>query len=571
MPTPPRPTPRPGGLSPSGGRPMGSAGAGPSMRPGGGSPSGGGRPGMGGGPGNSMLGNRRDTTEKNEKIIYFSQLNFDQTSNDYIMTKVTIGTFVFLLLIGVLAYFLGWGLNAWLGIGIAFLFWGFYFFSSLFMRPRMASMAYKDKKNYWTYEMTDEYKQRNVVLNDFKQKIATELIKTSDKVLIDDVSVELMSYDPLIFDFAIRSGIKKDRIKQEVPHWAGKFDCETGTITSTGINTWRIVYPRRGKWETLSGKKITPKDAVGETKEPSIDCNPIGIRTDNFQEVYIDNATKHTVVSGGTGTGKSNMFNMILMNQFPTDALILFFDGKGEECISGQKRWFSVTEIEQAQAWIGAIKNEMSTNGRRNKAKAAHKAKKFLPADKASTDPDAIPFSPDFPPIIIAIDECHSWCDMKDPVRAGFAREMRAFLTGVAEKGRSHGITLLLAAQQPRDESMPSGAVSQAAQFIAFQQAASFEAYAFGNKGIDITACKPSDIPNVDPDKVGQFAFASEETSNTAIPVKGYFITGDAVEKAAETYSNKKRWNNPVVQDAVRRYKDLYEKSKNKNNLPPTL
>lgn len=519
-----------------------------------------------------MLGNRRDTTEKKEKIIYFSQLNFDQTANDYLMTKVTIGTFVFLLVLAALAYFLHWGINAWLGIGIAFLFWCFYFFSSLIMKPKMAAMPYKDKKNYWTYELTEEYKQRNVVLNDFKRLIGTSLITPQDKVLIDDVSVELMSYDPLIFDFAIRSGrVTKDKIKHSVPSWAGQFDCETGTLSSTGINTWRIVYPRKGKWETLSGKKITPKDAVGETHDPSIDRNPIGIRTDNFQEVYIDNATKHTVVSGGTGTGKSNMFNMILVNQFPSDALILFFDGKGEECISGEKRWFSVTEIEQAQAWIGAIKNEMSTNGRRNKAKAAHKAKKFLPADKASTDPDAIPFSPDFPPIIIAIDECHSWCDMKDPSRVGFAREMRAFLTGVAEKGRSHGITLLLAAQQPRDESMPSGAVSQAAQFIAFQQAASFEAYAFGNKGIDITACKPSEIPNVDPDKIGQFAFASDETSNTAIPVKGYFITADTVEKSAETYSNKKRWNNPVVQDAARRYQEIYNGSKNRDNLPPSI
>lgn len=522
------------------------------------------------GGGGGRLGNRRDVTEKKEKAIYYSQLNFDETANDYIMTKMTFGTLILIIICAVITFFFNLGMNAVLGCVIAFAFWVFYFVTSLIMKPKMVDMPYKEKKNYWTYELTQEYKQRNVVLNDFKRNIAQSLLREDRTVLVDDVSVELMSFNPLIFDFVIRANTKKDTIRRSVPEWGSKFDCETGIITSTGINAWRVVYPREGKWETLAGKKVYPKDAVGGTVEPSIERNPIGIRTDNFAEVCIDNASAHTIVSGQSGYGKSNMFNMILVNQFPSDAIILFFDAKGVEAPAGRDRWFPVTCFEQASAWIDAILLEMSPNGRRKEyqTKMGNK-KKFLSAEKAADDPDAVAFTPDYPPIIIAVDECYSWVNVTQEDGKS-ARKCANFLKMVAQKGRSFGITLLVASQVPKDAFIPSDVKSQADQYIAFQQSRETDAFAFGSKSIDYNATKPSEIPATDAG-IGQFAFAGKDTNNTAIPVKGYFITADTVEKQAKAFSNKKKTNNPVVATAMKAYEEYKKKSATPEMLPDSI
>lgn len=556
-----RPT---GGGRPSGGPPSrpsgGGAGARPSgpSRPSSGSPRGGMGAGRGDAPG------RRDVTEKKEKPIYYSQLNFDETSNDYMMTKTTIGTFVFLVVLLLVAFLLKWSLNAFIGIAIGFLFWGAYFFGSLFKRSRMGTMSYKEKKSYWTYEMTGEYKERNVVLNDFKRLVATDLLRDDRTVLIDDVSVELVSFDPLIFDFSIRSKTKADDIKRTVPNWAGKFGCEVGTLTKTGINSWRVVYPREDKWDTLNGKNVSPDDVIGEKCEPSVAKNPIGIRTDNFQEVYLNNAELHTIVTGSTGTGKSNMFNMILVNQFPSDAIILFFDMKGGVAAAkGEERWWSVTSHEQAQAWIGPILDEMSEHSARKRALVAAHKDKFLPAAEADKDPDALPFSAEFPPIILAIDECASWTNINDNPMEG--RAFKNFLAMVAQKGRSFGITLLVAAQSPKDSAIPADVRGNSSQFIVFQQPKEFVPAAFGGQQIDYKACDPSDIPTSK--KKGQFAYAGADTDNTAIPVKGYFISTDTVSKEAHIYSSKKKMNHPIVQKAIQNYDEIYSKSPNKKNL----
>lgn len=567
-PTPPnRPMNRPGGPGPAG-RPMGAAGAGgarPGMsggpRPGGAAGMGGAgaRPGGMGAPGGNVgLGNRRDVTEKKEKIIYFSQLNFDQTANDYLMTKTTIGTFVVLVILAVLAYFFGWGINAWLGIGLAFLFWGFYFFSSIVVKPKMAAMEYKDKKNYWTYELTDEYKQRNVVLNDFKQKIATELIKPNDKVLIDEVSVELASYNPLIFDFAIRSSITDKEVKQKVPNWAGKFSCETGTVTNTDINTWRVVYPREGMWKTLEGRKVSPNDVLGTHHEPTISYNPIGVRTDTRQEMYITNADCHTVITGDSGFGKSNTFNLILKNQFANEALLLFFDFKQSEAPAVNDRCFSVIRYEQMLAWKPAIMAEIS---RRNSILTKQGAKKFLPASEASSDPDALPFTADFPPIIIAIDECGMWCE------SGTREEKTAFkdfINEVSRVGRSAGVTLICGSQSPRDSDIPDLVKRNSTQFIAYHQTSETVKAAIGKERTPSEA-DPSSIPNKKPNGgggVGQFALVAGSTNDMAVPVKAYFVTAQDIISEAKNNKNKKKTNLKVVQHAMREYDEIKSKSK---------
>lgn len=532
---------------------------------------GGGYGDRGGGSRAGFAGGRRDVTEKGEKPIYFSQLNFDETSNDFLMTKATIGMGIAIILFGVATFLFNLGINCIIGFLIALALWIFYFVTSLIKRPKMPTMSYKEKKGYWTYELTDEYRQRNVALNEFKRFIAQDLLRDDKKVLIDDVSVEMVSYSPLIFDFAIRAKVDAKKIKNSVPQWCGKFECETGTVTKTGITSWRVVYPREGKWQTLAGKKITPADAIGETHEPSIECNPIGIRTDTFQELWIDNSETHTIITGQSGYGKSNMFNMILVNQFPTDAIILFFDAKGVEAPATAARCFPVTCFEQANAWADAILDDMSPNGRRKRKQDSEGKKKFLPAGKAAHDPDALPFSPDFPPIIVAVDECSSWVN-KTGTNGQSARMFENFLTQIAQKGRSFGITLLVATQTPRDKNIPEEVKNQANQFIAFQQPSAHEAQAFGNKGIDYKATAPSDIP-IGANGIGQFSFASGTTGegDLAVPAKGYYITADEVKSQAAMYANKKRLNNPVVQNAIANYEKIYAAAKNKRDLPTSL
>lgn len=552
---------RPGGAMGGGGMPS----RGGSM----GNPGGmGSRGGMSGGMGGSMgagLGSRRDVTEKKEKPIYYSQLNFDETSNDYMMTKVTIGTLVVLTILTVLAVFLNWGINAFIGLGIAYLFWGFYFFSSLVMKPKMARMPYKDKKNYWTYELTNEYKDRNVVLNDFKRNIGTVLIKPNDKVLIDDVSVELMSYDPLIFDFAIRSRIKKEEIMRAVPTWSGQFDCETGTITNTGINQYRVVYPRKDKWETLAGKSVSPNDVVGEHHDPTLSKNPIGIRTDTFEEVYMSNADEHTVITGESGYGKSNTFNLILKNLFPTNALILFFDAKKMEAPAVNDRCFSVIEYEQANAWRQAIMEEMD---RRAQYITKQGKAKLLPPAEADLDPDALPFTNDMPPIVLAIDECGMW--VSNTMHAQDAKKFKDFINEVSRLGRAAGITLICGSQSPRDTDIPDLVKRNASQYIAYRQSSETENRALGKDKVPDNEARPSQIPLKAPHGgggVGQFAFSSSATDNKAIPVKAYYASKEEVIKSSHENKNKKKSNLKVVQRAS----SLYEKEKQKSTNPGAL
>lgn len=523
--------------------------------------------GMGGAPG-AGLGARRDTTEKKEKIIYFSQLNFDETSNDRMLAKVTFGTLAALVLLTVAAVFLNWGINAFIGLGIAYAFWLFYFISSLVKYPRMAFLPYKDKKNYWTYELTEEYTQRNVALNDFKRYIGTQLIRPQDKVLIDDVSVELMSYDPLIFDFAIRAGIKKDQIMRSVPDWGGQFGCESGTITSTGINTWRVVYPRKSKWETLAGKKISPADVVGEHKDASIGYNPIGIRTDTFEEMHISNVDQHTVITGESGYGKSNTFNLILSNQFESNALILFFDAKQLEAPALNDRCFSVITYEQAEAWDASVREELT---RRSQVLAKHGKAKLLPPEEAEMDPDAMPFTDDMPPIILAVDECGMWLSKSGGLPA---QNFRKFIEDVSRVGRATGVTLICGSQSPRDTDIPDMVKRNASQFIAYRQSKETEAAAVGNKtSLSPSEANPSDIPLKDAKNsgIGQFSLATSSTDNLGVPVKAYFVTKDSIIAKAKQNKSNKKLNLRIVERASLRYEKIKEKSKNVDDLPVSL
>lgn len=563
--------------------PMSRPQGGPSTRPGGMGGSPGARPGMGGGvpsrPGGmgapgAGLGARRDITEKKEKIIYFSQMNFDQTSNDYALVKVTFGTLAFLVLLTVAAVLLNWGLNSFIGLAIAYAFWLFYFISSLVRYPKMTFLPYKDKKNYWTYELTEEYKQRNVALNDFKKAIAQELLRGDNTVLVDDVSVELMSYDPLIFDFSIRSRIKKDMIKNTVPQWGSKFDCEDGTLTSTGINMWRVVYARQSKWATLAGRRISPNDAIGETREASISYNPVGIRTDTYNEMHITNVDEHTIITGDPGYGKSNTFNLLLGNQFSSDAMILFFDKKEVEALAVNDRVYAVITYEQAEAWRVSLMEEMS---RRSKLLAKNGKAKLLPADAAVNDPDAMPFTDDMPPIIVAIDECAMWISNSGGKQA---TDFRTFLSEIARVGRYAGVTLLVGSQSPRDTDIPDMVKRAASQFIAYKQNSETEQYAVHGeaKPMQASEARPSEIPLKAPEGgggVGQFAFASSATDNLSVPVKAYFTSKDKVIKMSRESKSKKNTRLRIVERAAVRYEKIKEgyiaKHGSLENLPVSL
>lgn len=513
---------------------------------------------------------RRDTTEKKEKAIYFTQLNFDETANDYIMTKGVIGVGIAILVLGLVTFTFNLGINWVIGFIIALIFWCAYFFSSLIMRPKLPYMPYQEKKNYWTYELTEEYKNRNVALNDFKRQIATNLIRPQDKVLIDDVSVELMSYDPLIFDFAIRTTVKKEDIMRKVPDWASMFNVETGTITSTGINNWRVVYPRRGKWETLAGRNVDRKDAIGDSKDISVTYNPIGVRTDNFKEISISNADVHTVITGSSGYGKSNTFNLMLSNQFPSNALILFFDKKELEAPAVNDRVFAVISYEQANAWIECISKEMS---RRAQYLAKHGKAKLLPPEEAANDPDALPFTDEMPPIILAIDECGMWVAT---IGGKPAQDFRKFLEAVSRLGRATGITLICGSQSPRDGDIPDMVKRNTDQYIAYRQNAETQAMAIGKTKLEPQDAAPSEIPVKDPETpgsggVGQFVFASALTDNQGVPVKGYYISKDDVIKAAKANKSKKPVNIEIVRMANVAYSNIKLNHPNPLTIPTSI
>lgn len=562
-----RPTPpRPGGAGSPMSRPGGAMGARPGGSPGG---SMGARPGgaMGGAPGGGGLAARKDATDKKDRVIYFSQMNFDETTNDYTMTKATIATFVLILLAIAATWFFGWGINAYIGCGLALAFWLVYFIASLAVKHKMVRMPYKEKKNYWTYELTPEYKNRNVVLNDFKKNIAQQLLPGDKTVHVEDVSVDIISYDPLAFDFSIRSNKKDEEIIRTVPSWGSKFNCEAGSITKKGINRWNVVYPRKNKWETLAGRKVSPKDAIGDTHDPSVLYNPIGIRTDTYKEMCISNADAHTVITGGSGYGKSNTFNLIIRNLFPQEALILFFDMKRVEAAAVNDRVFAVVNHAQAIAWYGALRKEMDE---RNDYLVSKGAKKFLPPAEAANDPDAIPFSQEHPPIICAVDECGMWLSGTGRDQKKFQDE---FLHAVARTGRNVGVTLVVGSQTPRTTDIPDLVRRNSTQFIAYRQPAETEAQALGLSKIDASMARPSDIPQRDgvPSGVGQFAFVGSQTNDESVPVKAYYVTAEEMTSTAKEYKNKKKTNLKIVRHAMKRYEKVRKQAEDPDALPLTL
>lgn len=512
-----------------------------------------------------QTGSRRDVTDKKTKVIYYSEQNFDQTSNPKTLTKIMLGTLVALIIYSAVCVLVPLSMNFWILDIVCFIFWAVYFVSGIVKRRMFPQMSYKEASNYWTYEFTEEYKNRNVVLNDFKQLLSELVDRTT---LIDDVSVEMVSYNPLIFEFSIRSSkATKQTVLSRVGSWGSKFGCTEGNVTAIGNTAYRVVYPREGVWNVLAGKKISPADANGETHAPNIDANPIGLRTNTMEEVYINNASQHTIVTGNTGTGKSNMFNMILYNLFPTDAVILFFDKKGSvEAGAMEDRCWSISTNEQADAWAEAVSLEIQ---RRAEYLKQNRGKKFTSPENAVNDDDALPFTEEFPPIIIAVDECHQWLQPAEGFKK--ANNLDTFLVKVAEVGRFAGITLMVAAQSARNASIPEYIRTNAAQKIAFQTTEELAQAAIGAAAQYCGDVYPSKIPTaqgLSGGGVGQFCLNSGETEGRPIPVKGYYITSKQITNAAKQYSINKRSDLPVVQLA----KAIYAKAREKNpRLPENI
>ena len=511
----------------------------------------------------SMSASRRDVSEKGVKSNYFKSTNWAESKNEYRMVKVTFGALAVILALGAAVYFLNLGERALILVGVILFFWVVYFLNGIRVIHKFRSMPIKERAKYWTYELSDAYRDANVKLNDFKQQLAGSPL-IDNTTLIDDVGVELVSLDPLIFDFSIRSAkATEQNIKTQVGGWAAKFSAHSGEVTRLDNISYRATFPMKGPWQILDGKMINPTMALSErTQDPGINWNPFGVRTTTMEEVAVVNSNQHVMITGISGYGKSACLNAILkaIMEDPNDALIVFFDAKRVEAEAVKDRCWVVYSEDQAKAWCDALTKEI---GRRQHWQSINNKKKFATADKVSKDPDATPFTDAYPPIIIVVDECAMWLSGTE---FKFQNLFGTFLTSISRVGRSNGMTLIVASQEAKTTSIPNSVSAQIDQRIAFKLNTQVEdEHAMG--GLDKGEPRPSDIPDKTPTGgggIGQCCAKTATTNGHIWPVKTYYVSGDALASTAKRTSYKKK-RYAVVQYAEKMYNEQF---KGKNGDP---
>lgn len=511
----------------------------------------------------SMSASRRDVSEKGVKSNYFKSTNWAESKNEYRMVKITFGSLAFILALGAAVYFLNLGERALILVGIILFFWVAYFLNGIRVIHKFRSMPIKERSKYWTYELSDAYRDANVKLNDFKQQLASSQL-IDNTTLIDDVGVELVSLDPLIFDFSLRSAkATEQNIKSTVANWAAKFSAHSGEVTRLDNISYRATFPMKGSWQILDGKMINPSMALSErTQEPGINWNPFGVRTTTMEEIAVVNASQHVMITGISGYGKSACLNAILkaIMEDPNDVLIVFFDGKRVEAEAVKARCWAVFSEEQARAWCEALTIEI---GRRQHYQSVQGKKKFVTPDRVHKDADAAAFSDAFPPIVIVVDECAMWLSGTD---YKFQNMFSTFIGSISRVGRSNGMTLIVASQEAKTTSIPSDVRFNIDQRIAFKLNSGVEdEHAIGD--FDKGEPKPSEIPEKTPTGgggIGQCCARTATTNGRVWPVKAYYVSGDDLTATAKrTAYKKKRY--PVVQAAEKLYNTKF---KNKNSEP---
>ena len=499
---------------------------------------------------------RRDVTEANVTANYFKRTNFDETRNRYTMVKITFISLAVILAFGALAWFLNLGTNFLIIDGILLLLWFIYFVNGIRMKHKFRSMPIKDRGNYWTYELSQEYKDANVKMNDFKRALAQSSL-IDDTTLIDDVRVEMLSIDPLVFEFSIRSSksSSEKNVITTVESWSGKFEAREGHAERLDNITYRVTYPMKGQWQVLDGKTVTPSMALKRAGDGNIgiDCNPFGICTTSMEEVAVVNSSRHLMITGISGYGKSATLNAILKNvmEDPTDVLIVFFDHKEVEANVLKDRCWTVYTVDQAKIWIDALSKEVK---RRQHYQTQLNKKKFATPEKAAKDPDATPYNSKFPPILIVVDECGEW--LSENVK--FATLFTNFLSSISRKGRSSGMALIVASQDAKQATIPSSVRNNIDQQIAFKLPNQAEdEHGMGN--FQPNDPRPSEIPIKTDDGgggCGQCCARTATTNGMVLPVKSYYVTSEELEATAKrTAFRKKRY--PVVQYAEKQYNAL--------------
>ena len=501
------------------------------------------------------MGSRRDVTESNVTANYFKRTNFDETRNHYTMVKITFISLAVILAFAAASWFFKLGTNCLIIAGILFLLWLVYFINGIRMKHKFRSMPLKERANYWTYELSQDYSDTNVKMNDFKRALAQSSL-IDDTTLVDDVRVEMLSIDPLVFEFSIRSSRSSNEktVISTVEGWSSKFEAREGHAERIDNITYRVTYPMKGQWQILDGKTVTPDMALKKaTGEVGIDCNPFGICTTTMEEVAVVNSGRHVMITGISGYGKSATLNAILKNimEDPTDVLIVFFDHKVVEAEVLKDRCWSVVTLDQAKMWIDALTKEIS---RRQHYQAQLSKKKFATPEKAAKDPDATPYNSKFPPIVIVVDESGEW--FAENVK--FATLFTNFLTSIARVGRSNGMSLIIASQDAKQATIPMSVRNNIDQRIAFRLPNTAEDE-HGIGQFQPNDPRPSEIPIKTDDGgggCGQCCAKTATTKGMVLPVKGYYVTSEELaETARRTAYKKKRY--PVVQYAEKQYNAL--------------
>ncbi len=267
-------------------------------------------------------------------------------------------------------------------------------------------------------------------------------------VEVTDTSGGLRLVDPLnsvVLEPLIAWGVTADTALEAAAHLARLDDPELG-VGNAGL-------PASVSLVDLLGGKITPESVSkrwAATRGTPELAAPIGV--DGAGPVVIDLVTDgpHLLVGGTTGSGKSELLRSLVaglaLSSDPEHLAFVLIDYKGgaafDRCADLPHVAGMVTDLDDrlAERAMVCLEAELRRREQRLRAVGADDLAAFRALNRGGADPGAGGAEP-LPRLVVAVDEF-----------ATLAAELPDFLdalVGIAQRGRSLGVHMLLATQRP--------------------------------------------------------------------------------------------------------------------------
>lgn len=501
-----------------------------------------------------------NSSDKENKSDIFSEQDFNSEKLDKNLVWATALSFILIVSLAVISILINLSFTVFIGVMIFFVMWLLWFFQGVLSMKKFDSMDYQTKSSYWTYQLTKDYKTTTSLINTFKKQIASSnLVDMNTKV--DDVIVDMISTDPIAFDFFIRSAAaQNEQVTKEVATWGNIFGSSTGVVSRVASRRWNVIYPTEGAWGKLMGKTIDRSQALhAALGAEGLNYVPFGVNAYTMEELSLDLTDKSALIYGEHGYGKTALL-YVMLNTLMADQgepTIIFITARPAESALISQRCWCVQEQHSAMAWIRALELEMK---RRTEYLVKKSKIRFRDARAARSDSSSTPFNNEYRPIVLIIDEGVAY--LNPSTKAGVS--MQKVLSKIAKIGKPLGVTYIISSSSPRNDIIPPDVANMTEQIICFRQdSKDAEQDIFGYIGENDP--HPSQLPLAEPPCGGGIGFAVSKTAATKgklTATKIYRVTAEEVQKTAFENSrskiqdtltvNAKKFNGKTIDELAR-------------------